>query len=59
MLALLKHPNIIEAYGKVKEYGQDVPSLLLELADSDLLDFQNERWRLLILSQLRSGMWGL
>ncbi|BDA47204.1 probable protein kinase ORF73 at C-terminar half [Coccomyxa sp. Obi] len=44
MLALLRHPHIIEGRGKVKESGRDIPSLLLELADNDLIEFQNDMW---------------
>ncbi|CAL8472341.1 g11884 [Coccomyxa elongata] len=44
MLALLRHSNIIEGRGKVKEAGRDLPSLLLELADMDLLNLQNRAW---------------
>lgn len=36
MLALLRHPHIIEGRGKVREHGRDVPSLLLEKAEVDL-----------------------
>lgn len=50
MLALLRHPNIIEGRGKVKEAGRDIPSLLLELADMDLFNLQKRAWCVALLS---------
>ena len=44
MLALLKHLNIIEGRGKVKEAGRDIPSLLLEVGKTDVFGVLNTLW---------------
>ncbi|BDA47198.1 probable serine/threonine-protein kinase mos at C-terminar half [Coccomyxa sp. Obi] len=36
LLALMRHPHIIKGLGKVKEPGQDIHSLLLEVGRTDL-----------------------